>query len=346
MSFTPSRRRALGLAGLATLAAMLPLGSVAQELTTVKFGSINATSDAGVFLADELGFFTEEGLKVEITTIDNAPALTAAIATNQLDVAGISVTPGLFTATEQGINLRIVGDKQSFSPGFGSTKIVVRSAAVGADEKATVEALRGKTVAVNSRSAITYYFITQLLAKYGMTEADVNLIELSYANIATSLRDGRIEVGTLIEPFVTQVVGTNEGQLLGGDLLEFVPGGQMSVTPLVYSEGFRAKQEAAEAFMRAYFKGVRAYNDAFVKGIDKDRVIAVIADRTRVSAELIGKSFLPGLDPNQRFNPEAFLAIQSFYASKGLIRNTADNLDNLVDTSFADAALAALGEYK
>jgi len=333
-------------AGIAMSVALLPVGATAQDLKSVRFGSINATSDAGVFLADEFGYFKDEGLKVEITTIDNAPALTAAIATNQLDVAGISVTPGLFAATSQGINLRIVGDKQSFSPGFGSTKIVMRKGVQGTDEKSIVEALKGKTVAINSKGAITYYFIDKLLGKYGLSQSDVNLVELSYPNIATALRDDRVEVGTLIEPFVTQVVGKGEGAILGGDLLEFVPGGQMSVTPLVYSEGFRANKATAEAFMRAYMRGVRAYNDAFVKNKDKDKVVKIIADRTRVSPDLVANSFLPGLDPNQRINSEAFLAVEKFYADKGLIRNPTGNLDNLVDTSFADAALAKLGEYK
>ncbi len=342
-----SRRFVLRAGGLSAVAlALPPVAGLAQDLEVVRFGSINATSDAGVFLADALGFFADEGIKVEINTIDNAPALTAAIATNQLDVAGISVTPGLFTATEQGINLRIVGDKQSFSPGFGSTKLVVRTGAVLGSEQETVESLRGKTIAINSRGAITYYFMSKLLEKYGLTEADVNLVELSYGNIATALRDGQIEVGSLIEPFVTQVLATGEGELIGGDLLEFVPGGAMSVTPLVYSEGLRERREVAEAFMRGYFRGVRAYNDAFVKGIDKDRVIGIIAERTRVSPELIASSFLPGLDPDQTLNGEAFLAIQHFYASKGLVREPAQNLDNLVDTSFAEAARAALGEYQ
>lgn len=342
-----SRRNFLRVSGVSAASLWIaPSIPFAQDLVTVRFGSINATSDAGVFLADEFGYFAEEGVQVEINTIDNAPALTAAIATNQLDVAGISVTPGLFTATEQGINLRIVGDKQSFSPGFGSTKLVVRTGAVLRSEDETVESLRGKTVAINSRGAITYYFMCKLLEKYGLTENDVNLIELSYGNIATALRDGQIEVGSLIEPFVTQVTGEGAGELIGGDLLEFVPGGRMSVTPLVYSEGLRERRDIAEAFMRGYIRGVRAYNDAFVKDINKERVIKIIAGRTRVSPDLIRNSYLPGLDPNQELNGEAFLTIQNFYASKGLIREPADNLDNLVDGSFVEAALAVLGVYQ
>jgi acetamidase/formamidase len=42
--------------------------------------------------------------------------LTAAVVTNRIDVAGISLTPGLFAAVRQDMNLRLVGDKQSLRP--------------------------------------------------------------------------------------------------------------------------------------------------------------------------------------------------------------------------------------
>lgn len=333
-----------GVAAGATLLASAP--SRAQQLTQVRFGSINVTSDAGIFIADEWGFFKDEGIELVTNTIDNAPALIAAIATNQLDVGGISVTPGLFAAVDQGINLRVVGDKQSFSKGFGSTKLVIRKEAVKGSEKETVEGLRGKTVAINSKGAITSYFMESLLNKYGLTVNDVRMTEIGYGSIATALMDGRIEAGSLIEPFVTRVIASGSGALLGGDLLEFVPGGEMSVTPLIYSEGFRQKKDAAMAFMRAYMRGVRAYNDAFRKGVRKDEVIQIIATRTRSKPEIIRDGFLPGLDPNQHVNADAFVVVEKYYAKKGLIRNPKGNVDGLVDMSFAEAAVKALGEYK
>lgn len=333
----------------AALAAVSIVGgrrsATGASLEPVRIGTINATSDAGAFLAQEFGYAREEGLDIVFQTITSAPAIVAAVATNQIDVGGISVTPGLFAAVEQGINLRIVGDKQSFSPGFGSTKLLVRKAAVKGSEKETVEGFRGKPIAVNSRGAITFYFMAKLLEKYGLSLSDVQLSELSYSNIAVALSKGTIEAGSLIEPFVTESIKSGDTQLIGGDLLEFVPGGKMSVTPLVYSEAFRNKKKLAEAFMRAYVRGVRAYNDAFTKGVRKDEVVAIIAKRTQVTESIIRDSFLPGLDPNQRVNIEALNAVEKFYASQGRVRKVID-ASQIVDMSFADAAVAALGEYK
>ena len=42
--------------------------------------------------------------------------MTAAVVTNQVDVAGISLAPRLFAAVRQDMNLRLVGEKQSLRP--------------------------------------------------------------------------------------------------------------------------------------------------------------------------------------------------------------------------------------
>ncbi|MDF2116985.1 ABC transporter substrate-binding protein [Roseiarcaceae bacterium H3SJ34-1] len=317
----------------------------AASPTRVSFGSINATSDAGAYLADAFGYCREEGLEIAFQVIQNAPAIIAAVATSQLDVGGLSVTPGLFTAPQQGIDLRIVGDKQSFSRGFGSTKIVVGKTSLRPTEAETVQGLKGKTVAINSKGAITFYLVAKLLEKHGMSLRDINLVEQSYANISVGIITGNIDAGTLIEPFVTKAIEQAGAQLVDPDLLDLIPDGQMSVTPLVYSEKFRARKDVANAFMRAYVRGVRAYNDAFVKGIRKDEVIAIIAKRTDVDAKLIEKSYLPGLDPNQKLNLAGFEAVQAFYASQGLVRKPIKVAD-VVDDSFAKAAVQSLGEYK
>jgi hypothetical protein len=105
------------LAALAAAAASWP-AIVRADVTTVKFGSVGGLSDAGLYIADELGYFAAGGIAVDMQQINAAPTLVQAIAASQLDVAGISVTPGLFASVALKINLRIVGDKQSYRHGF------------------------------------------------------------------------------------------------------------------------------------------------------------------------------------------------------------------------------------
>ena len=86
----------------------------AAELKPVRFGTQVATSNAGLYLAQELGYFKDEGVDLQLVVMTDPPALIAALATGQLEAGGISVTPGLFSAVEQGINLKVVGDKRQW----------------------------------------------------------------------------------------------------------------------------------------------------------------------------------------------------------------------------------------
>jgi NitT/TauT family transport system substrate-binding protein len=99
-----------------------------------------------------------------------------------------------------------------------------------------------------------------------------------------------------------------------------------------------------EAFMVAYMKGVRVYNDAFVKNIDKEKVIAILAKHAGVPAETVRDSNPAGLDPNQEIDPQSFNEIQAFFVEQGIMQ-AAIPLGDLIDTSFAKAAIAKLGRY-
>ncbi len=100
--------------------------AIAATPRTLKYGSIGGTTDAGIFIGQELGYFQDVGLVIDYQRLESAGALIAALATGQLDVAGISLTPGMFASVQQGIKLRIVGDKESIIPNFMATQFVVR----------------------------------------------------------------------------------------------------------------------------------------------------------------------------------------------------------------------------
>lgn len=73
-------------------------GASEGGLKVVRFGSVGGMTDAGLYLADQRGYFEQAGIKVNFKRMDSGPALTNAVATGQLDVAGISVTPPAFSA--------------------------------------------------------------------------------------------------------------------------------------------------------------------------------------------------------------------------------------------------------
>jgi len=327
---------------LAVIAFACAAGAIAQT-TTVRFGSVGGATDAGLYLAEELGFFKEAGLSVEMQRIPNAPGLTTAIATNQLDVAGISVTPGLYTAVQQSLNLRIVGDKQSIRAGFSATRVVARPELVRGTEAETVQGLKGRKIAITARASSVYLFLERLLAKHGLKLTDVQIVELAYPNMLAALSSGAVDAALSLEPFLSQAVQAGVAKVVH-DLMEFVPAGGAVTVPLVYSENF-AKSPAAQRFMTAYVKGVRVYNDAFGKGQDKERVIELIAKRGKIDPKVIRGGFPAGLGPDQEVSLAGLEAFQKFFVEQGFIRTPID-VNRIVDTSFAREAVRQLGPYR
>lgn len=333
------------LARFAGLLAVVLMGVPAQAETTVRFGSVGGLTDAGVYLAEEFGYFKQAGITVAAKRMASAPALVTSLATDQLDVAGISITPGLFTAPNQGIKLKVVGDKQSFRRGFAATRVVVRADLAGATREATLRALKGKTIAVSARGSSSYYNLVQIIGSVGLKLSDVKVVELAYPSMVAALSNKAIDGAYIIEPYLSESIKAHLAAE-AGDMGSIVKEGQSLVAaPLVYSETFAQKKDVAQAFMTAYVKGVRLYNDAFVKGKDKDKIIAILAHKSGIDAATIANMFLAGLDPDQVVDESSLAGYQAFFIEHKFITEGTD-LSKLVDMSFARAAVQELGPYQ
>ena len=161
--------------------------------------------------------------------------------------------------------------------------------------------------------------------------------------MAAAMASGAVDGALLIDPFLSRAVQGGLGRVVS-DLVEFVPPGG-SIAPLIYSEKFAAEREVAVRFMTAYMRGVRIYNDAMGKGIDRDKVIEIVAKGANVPVPVVANGFPTGLDPDQKLDKDFINKVQSFYIEQKLVEKAAD-IDRMVDTSFADAARKQLGVYK
>jgi NitT/TauT family transport system substrate-binding protein len=315
----------------------------AQGATVVKFASVGGITDAPLYLAEEYGLFAKANLKVERQTMASAPTLMTAVATGQLDAAGISITPGLFSSVQQGLNMRIVGDKQSLRPGVSATRMVIRTDLDQGSEAANMAALKGKAIAVSAKASSVYMLLEQLLKKHGMTFADVRVVELAYPNMLPALTSKAIDGAVSLEPFLSSTLAAGAAKAVH-DLTEFVPPTGATIVPIVYSEGFAQRTGPANAFMIAYTQGVRIYNDAMFKGKDRDKTIEVIARHANIKPEVMRQSFPAGLDPDQRVNVGFLNNLQNFFVEQHFLRSPIE-VTKVVDLSFADAAVKQLGAY-
>lgn len=336
-------RLTLAASTLAFGGGLLVSGAEAQatEPIVVHFGSVGGLTDAPLYIAEARGYFAEGGLKFENWRMTDAPTLMTSIATDQLDVGGIAVTAGLFAAIQRDIHLRIVGDKQSLRPGFSATRAVIRADLAKGTEEADVRALKGKTIAVSDKAGTHHMLLQKLLHKYGMHLSDVKVVQLALPTMVPALDTKAIDAAFLLEPFLSEAVHAGTAEVIS-DLTEFAPEQGGILVPMVYSENFAQNKKAADAFMVAYMRGVRVYNDAFANGKDKDEVIGIVARGANLDPKIVQGAFPAGFDPNQRVSIPFLNEFQNFFVEKKYLDSAID-VGQLVDMSFADAAVKVLG---
>lgn len=313
-------------------------------LTVVRIGSEKVTSDAGIFMADHLGYFKQAGIKVEYVRLANAPAITNALATGDLEVAGASLAPGVFSSLNSGLDIRLVGDKQSIRPGVSATRFAVKPQFDKGDIKATLQGLRGKRIAVHSKLSIQVFMLNNLLARYGMSLRDFNVTPVLSPDQISAFKGGSIDAAVMLEPYLTQ--GIQLGLVKqASDLTEGTPQAGEVLTGLLYGKTLIDDRKVGDDFMYAYMRGVRAYNDAVFGGKDRDKVFQIIAQETDKPLDLVKNTFPSGLEPDQQLDVPYLNRLQDFYVDQHMLNRSGD-VSKLVDKSYADHARAKLGPYK
>ncbi|HZR99411.1 MAG TPA: ABC transporter substrate-binding protein [Chloroflexota bacterium] len=316
----------------------------AGQAAPVRVGTIGSLSDSGLFIALDRGYWQEQGLTVDLVPFDNIGLMIPAMGTAQIEVGAGSTAPGLFNAVRRDVPLKIVADKGNAAPGFGFSALVLRKDLADSGAIRDFPDLRGKTVAVVGLYQSAHASLHQGLARAGVADNEVNIIEMPFPDIMAALGNRNIDVGSLIEPFVAAAVGNGVGvRWKGTD--ETYPNYQIAM--LLYAPHFAApaQRSAAERFMIGYLKGVRDYNDAFVKNQGRDAVIDILIKHTPVKNRAQYDAIVPaGLRPNGRVNVETIKADQDWYFAAGQQSEKVD-VDAIVDHSYVDNAVRVLGPY-
>jgi NitT/TauT family transport system substrate-binding protein len=338
------RARICSLAACAMLAAT----GAARAADTVTVGAAATTSDAPIYIADKKGFFKEEGIDVKVTDFRSAADMVAPLGAGQLDAGAGSASAGLYNAVARGIKIKIVADKASSPPGYGATKILVRKDHVESGRYKEAKDLKGMKFAMNAPGVSNTATLNALLKSVGLQYSDVETVEMPFPDHVAALKNKSVDASASVEPGPTIAIRNGFAVLLKGDD-EIIPNHQIAV--LLYSEEFASKKaDAARRFMRAYLKGVRFYNGALANGKmagpNADEVIAILAASTPIKDPAIYKSITPtGMNPDGKVNMASLADDYAFYKSRGLIRDDV-RLEQVVDHSFAEAAVKELGPYR
>lgn len=338
-----TRRHFLAAGALA--AAFIATGP-ASAADTVRVGINNVISDVVFHLAQERGFFKEQGLDVELVTFDSGPKMIAPLGAGQIDVGAGASSAGLYNAAARGINIKVVADKGSTPVGYDYMPLMVRKDLLDSGKVKTVADLKGMKVGAVGPGAATNAKLAHILAKAGLTYKDVNHNYIGYPQQIAAFTTGAIDAAITTEPSATQAVDTNVAKRF---VVDGYPNQQVAV--LLYGGDFIAKRrDVAQRFMNAYVKSARVFNDATAggkfDGKGADEVIKTIMRTTGLKdAELFKKMIPNGIDPDGKVDTTSMAEDLKFFTENGYLEKPA-KVDDVVDPSFAIAAVKVLGPYK
>jgi NitT/TauT family transport system substrate-binding protein len=311
---------------------------------TVKVGVTEPpnAANSSYLVAEEKGFFAEQGITIQPEVYNTAPALVAPIAAGQIDVGSLGINAGLFNALNRGIKVAMVADSASIVPGFDNVTLVVRKALVDSGRYKGPADFKGMKFAIVSKGTVSDYGLDKLMKTVGMTYKDLDLNVLTFPDMRSALVNGAVDAAWEIEPFSTQVLETGSVTLVkrGAD---FVPGAQLASVAM--SPSFLANRQVAVRWLAAYLKGARIHNDAYGKKDPQARaeVFAVMKKRIPgMTDALLEKMGPAGAQPDGKLNVDSIDDQQKFFVASGSQEKPAD-LTQLVDSKLAQEAIQLLG---
>ena len=312
----------------------------------VSIGLLSSSSDGGILIALEKGYFKQEGIELETQPFQTLVDMVAPAASGQLDIAAGAPAAGLYNAIGRDVNLHIVADKgQIPSPEWDFSALAIRKDLIDSGQVKDYKDLKGLTLVTSGRGNSPEVALATALSKGGLTLNDVNFSQMAFPDMVTALGNKAIDGGIVIEPFLSRV--ETEGTAVRWKTnLEIFGGRNSQIAVIVYGEKMFTNQELGRRWMIAYLRGIRDYNDAFgpkKKGFDE--VVGILTKYTTVKDPRVYAQMRPaGLSPDGKLDVQSMREDLEYYEKSGSLKVQVD-LSKLIDASFQENAVRVLGPY-
>jgi NitT/TauT family transport system substrate-binding protein len=323
------------------MAAPQPPASTAPTATPVpvsmKFGLQRTVSLASVFVAQDKGYFLEQGLELEFEILTAGSDIMTQVGAGNLH-AGSGSGASLFNGFARGLDIKIIGSTQQNDPaGEAANTIVVRTDLLDSGAVRELRDLRGRKVAVNARGVASEYIVDRLVRQDGITVDDVELVSIPFPDMNAALTNRVIDAAFITEPYLTQAETLGVARRIAPNQ----PAGEQ-ITVLLINTGFvRANPEADVRFMTAY---LRAARELYGEGWNRDDVVTILEKYTLLPGDIIRRSVKPYIDPNGRINLASLEAQQRYFLEHGFLQyRELIPTSVMVDTRVAEEAVRRLG---
>jgi sulfonate transport system substrate-binding protein len=305
------------------LAIMTILISSMAHADEIRFATQPIPHYAPIFVAKHKKWLDEELSKVgakptlKWTSFAAGPPINESFAAGQQDIGFLGDTPAII-GKSVGINTKIIG---LTSTGPKSLAVVVPTKS----GIKTPKDLKGKKVAV-VKGSYAHHLLVLVLQKGGLTTGDIEFINLSQADIATSIANGTIDAAAIWEPLITKLETQGTVRVLADGT-----GIKKGALVIIATNDFVTKHhDQTKAILKAYQRGAD-----FIKANPREAA-QLIAKDVNLAPELLLKvlakfDFNPAL---QADDIEELKKVEVFMKNNALIKSHV-NIDTFADPSLA-----------
>ena len=156
--------------------------------------------------------YQKEGINTKLVQFNNGGDLMTAMASGEVDVGYVGITPVL-SSIEKGVPVKVISGVQT----EGSGIVVSNSSGI-----TSVQDLEGKSIATPGEASIQYMLFKYYLNQNNIDIKDLKVSAMKVPSMNDALKSNQIDGMLTYEPFVTTAVENGNTELV--DSSEIIPG--------------------------------------------------------------------------------------------------------------------------
>ncbi len=323
------------IGGLAALA----MAAVPAQAEKITIAALTFVSSSPLFIAQEKGYYADEGLEVEFKFFRAAQPVAVAIASGDADFGVTAFTAGFFNLAGKGA-LKVIGAQSRVEPGYDFVAYMASNKAY-ANGLTSVDKLPGHSFAMTQVGSSFHYMIGRLADKRGFDLKDIRLKALqSVPNMIGAIKSGQVDSMIMVAHIAKALDKKGAAKIIGW-VHEETPwqlGGLFTSTRNVTE-----RRPLVEKFVRAYQRAATDYNEAMnQRDANGNRVFGPKADALiPLINKYVGpkptaaktKAGAPYIDPLGRLDVGDIYEQVKWYQRMGLVDKSVNPKD-FIDLTF------------
>lgn len=312
---------------VAALLASAPSAIAQTQLTEVLFGNLSpSASEWPIYVADEQGFFKEQGLKVTIIAGGGPTNVISALASGGTQFADDG-TDSYINAVSHGLPIKMIAPQFQTMP----YQLVVQPTITSWAQ------LRGKNIDLGTKKDVTAIAFYKMADDHGMKDTDFSLIVGGNSGARyDALLSKRVDGSMLSQPF--DLLANSKGMKTLASGSDYFRDDWMFTAVAVNTNWAAKNRPLVVKMLKAFRKAIAfAYKH-------KAETVTALVNATHVDRTIAEQAYdldfgkWKAFDPQQRVNFPAVRNIGNILVSQDDI-SSVPSMDQLFDLSFvADAA--------